>query len=94
MEPSAASLTGKYSRTKPVLHWMDSRLAGQTRNTISVSYTHLDVYKRQIRFSAGISAVARVKLILSQEIETTWFLSDVYKRQDIGFIMREVFDGI
>ena len=28
-----------------------------------------------IRFSAGISAVARVKLILSQEIETTWFLS-------------------
>ena len=28
-----------------------------------------------IRFSAGISAVARVKLILSQEIETIWFLS-------------------
>ena len=25
------------------------------------------------RFSAGISAVARVRLILSQEIETTWF---------------------
>ena len=34
MEPSAASLTGKYSRTKPGLHWMDSRLAGQTRNII------------------------------------------------------------
>ena len=30
----AASLTGKYSRTKPGLHWMDSRLAGQTRNII------------------------------------------------------------
>ena len=28
-----------------------------------------------IRFSAGISAVARVRLILSQEIETIWFLS-------------------
>ena len=27
-------LTGKYSRTKPGLHWMDSRLAGQTRNII------------------------------------------------------------
>ena len=34
MEPSAASLTEKYSRTKPGLHWMDSRLAGQTRNII------------------------------------------------------------
>ena len=35
-----------------------------------------------IRFSAGISAVARVKLILSQEIETTWVFIEVKYRRD------------
>ena len=54
-------------------------LVGRGVNTRTVSYTHLDVYKRQIRGS--LAAIAEVTQELGIRACLCYEVSDVYKRQ-------------
>ena len=49
-----------------------------------VSYTHLDVYKRQILILAALRLISIISAAFSNSLTATKSISDVYKRQEIA----------